>query len=147
MKTSTIPEGFHTLTPYVTVHDARKLIEFLKHTFDAKEIYCSNRPDKTIAYARVQVGDSMIEISDASERANAMNVAIHVFVDDVDKAYKNAVEAGAFAILEPADKFYGSREAYVEDPCGNLWYIATPIEDVSYEEMRKRIKDFQEKEE
>jgi uncharacterized glyoxalase superfamily protein PhnB len=138
MKVDPIPAGFHSLTPYLTVEGADKLIRFMVAAFDAKEIECTKRPDGKIANAVLKIGDSMIMAGDASGKWAPMPAGLYFYVPDVDEVYRRALAAGATSLMEPADQFYGDRNAGVRDMCGNFWWIATHIEDVSPDEMERR---------
>ena len=138
MAAKPIPDGYHTVTPYLTVQGAGKLMDFLKQAFDAKEIHCSTRPDGTITHAAVRIGDSIVEMSEATAEWNPMPGGVHMYVKDTDATYKRALQTGATSLFEPADQFYGERGAGVKDPAGNHWYIATHTEDLSPEELAKR---------
>lgn len=138
MKTKPIPDGFHTVTPYLVIKGAAQLIEFMKEAFDAKQIYVSNRPDGTIMHATMQVGDSMVMLAEATEQHQILPAMLYLYVPDTDAIYKKAMAAGATSIMEPADKFYGDRNAGVKDETGTQWWIGTHTEDVSEEELKKR---------
>jgi PhnB protein len=143
MSVKAIPEGFRTITPYFSVRDAAKLIEFLKRTFDAKEIETMRMPDGTIMHATVEVGDSFVMIGQAAakdlgDRNSLMPAMLYVYVNDADAIFKKAIEAGAKSLLEPMDQFYGDRSGAVEDIAGNQWWISTHKEDISTEELMKR---------
>lgn len=119
------PEGFHSITPYLQVEGAARLIDFVKEAFGAEEILKVPLPDATIMHAQVRIGDSMLEMADAGGEFKPTPTAIHLYVTDADAVYKRALDAGASSISEPVDQFYGDREAAVRDPLGNNWYIAT----------------------
>jgi PhnB protein len=138
MPVKPIPDGFHTVTPYLVVSGAAKLIDFLKRAFDSKETICHTKPDGSIGHAEVQIGNSMIMLGEASGEWKPMPSAIYLYVPNTDAVYKRALEAGATSIMQPADQFYGDRNAGVKDPCGNMWWIATHVEDVSPDEMKRR---------
>ncbi len=138
MATAPIPQGYHSVTPYLQVNGAAKLIEFLRDAFEAREIFRANRPDGTISHARVEIGDSFIEMTDADGKLKPMPCAIHFYVQDADAVYQRAMRAGASSLREPADRFYGDREGDVEDPCGNRWYISTHLQDVPLDELKQR---------
>ena len=133
-----IPNGFHSVTPYLTVADAAALMAFLKKAFAAEEILVMRRPDGSIGHAQVRVGDSMIEMAQAAEQWKPMPAALHLYVVDTDSTYKHAIAAGGGSIYEPADMFYGERSAGVVDPAGNHWYIATHTEELTPDELRRR---------
>lgn len=119
-------EGFHTITPYILVGGAAKFIDFLKAAFGAEERGRVPIPSGKIMHAEVKLGNSMIEMSDGNEQYGPTPVALHYYVDDVDRTYARAIEAGAISTHAPVDQPYGDREAGVKDPFGNAWFIATP---------------------
>ena len=131
-----IPQGFHSVTPYIIASDASKLIDFLKQAFDAKEID-RFETENSIMHAIVQIGDSKIMISGSNENMKPMPCFLYLYVENVDESYKNALLAGATSMREPADEFYGDRGAGVLDSTGNNWYIATHKKDVSREELKR----------
>jgi PhnB protein len=137
-----IPEGHHTVTPYILVQGAEKLIDFMKKAFDAKESERYSMPDGSIGHAEVKIGDSVIMVSDAQgEEYKPIAAGIHLYVEDCDVTYKHALEAGATSVSEPQDQFYGDRSSGVNDQFGNKWWIATHKEDLSKEEIAKRMDD------
>lgn len=140
MKSKGIPDGYHTLSPYLTVKDARALTDFLKKAFDA-ETEIQTMPDGTVFNANAKVGDSMVMMGQVpkdypDEKLSKAN--LYMYVEDVDAVYKKAIQAGGESIHEPADQVYGDRRAGIIDPAGNQWWIATRIEDLSSEELSKR---------
>lgn len=138
MAVKPIPDGYHSVTPYLVVEGVAKLIEFLKQAFDATEKERMSRPDGTVMHAEVKIGDSVVMMGEAAGEFSPMPSMLHLYVNDTDAVYKRAMEAGATSVREPADQFYGDRSAGIKDPCGSTWYIATHQEDVSPEEMAKR---------
>ena len=120
-----IRTGFHTVTPYLTVHGAPDLIDFMVQTFGADEIRRDLQPDGTIMNAEVRIGDSIVELAEAGGEWPAIPAAIHLYVTDTDDTYQRALQAGAASLYEPAEMPYGERSAGVKDPTGNTWYIAT----------------------
>ncbi len=138
MAVKPIPEGFHTVTPYLVVEGTDKLIQFLKQAFAAKEIYVMKQSDGTIMHAQVQIGDSMIMLGEACGEYGPRPGSVYLYVNNTDELYKKAIQAGATSLREPADQFYGDRSAGVKDFCGNQWWIGTHIEDVSDEDIQKR---------
>ena len=132
------PDGSHSVTPYLVVDDAEKVIEFVKAAFGAQEMFRMDGPDGKIAHAEVTIGDSIVMIGNAGE-SEAMPTTLYLYVEDTDAAYRQAVQAGGTSFEEPADQFYGDRRAAVTDVAGNKWFISTNIEDVSPEEMEKRV--------
>jgi PhnB protein len=138
MAVKPIPDGYHTVTPYLTVQGVPKLIDFLKQAFEAREIECMAQPDGTVRHAEVRIGDSVVMMGEARGEQAPMPSAMYLYVNDTDAVYKRALRAGATSLREPADQFYGDRSAGVKDPSGNYWWIATHQEDVPPEELKKR---------
>lgn len=138
-KAQAIPKGYHTVTPYLTVSGAGNVIDFMKKAFGAKELFRFPGPNGTVAHAEVQIGDSMIMIGDANPQVPPMPAKIHLYVEDCDRFYKQALAAGATSVREMQDQFYGDRNGAVKDSGGNEWWISTHVEDVSSEEMQRRM--------
>jgi PhnB protein len=134
-----IPEGQHSITPYLVVVGADKLIAFLGQAFAGEVIERMRGPNGAVAHAEVKIGDSIVMLGEASERAKAYAATLYHYVTNVDETHRRAVAAGAKVLTEPTDMFYGDRSGAVIDPFGNSWYLATHIEDVSPEEMEKRM--------
>jgi PhnB protein len=134
------PDGYHTVTPFLLVDHASELIEFLKQAFAAEEIERYPTPDGGIMHAVVRIGDSLIMLSDSSEQFPSRQAMLHLYVEDTDSVYQSALKARAVSLREPVDEFFGDRSAGVLDPFGNQWWLATHIEDVSEEEMQRRMK-------
>lgn len=132
------PEGFHSVTPYLTVQGVAKLLDFLQQAFGAEEIGRHPEPSGRIAHACVKIGDSMVELSDCTNEWPATPCSLHFYVPDVDAVYQRALKAGGVSLREPADQFYGERSAGIRDVCGNNWFIGTRIEALSKEEIEKR---------
>lgn len=132
------PHGYHTVTPYLTVQGADELIGFLRQVFDAKVTERITRADSMVAHADVQIGDSIVMLADASSTWKPMPSAIYVYVSDTDTTYQRALQAGGTSLMEPASQFHGDRMAGVRDPFGNVWWIATHVEDVLPDELQKR---------
>ncbi|MGH8280570.1 MAG: VOC family protein [Gammaproteobacteria bacterium] len=114
------PEGWHTLTPRIVTHNAEKLVEFLRHVFKATGDYRTDRP--TV----LNIGDSKLMISDATVR-NASSAFLYIYVEDADKTYQRAIQAGATSLEEPSKMPYGDRRGMVQDKWGNIWQIATHL--------------------
>jgi uncharacterized glyoxalase superfamily protein PhnB len=134
-----IPEGFHTVTPYFVVPDGKVFMEFLKNGLGAEEISIFRSPDGRIMHAQTRLGDSMLEFGEASQQYPAMKLCLHVYVPDADAAFRRATAAGARTLRDPRTEAYGERSAGIEDPAGNVWWIATRVEDVSEEEINRRM--------
>jgi uncharacterized glyoxalase superfamily protein PhnB len=119
-----IPEGFHTLTQYLSVNGATRLIDFFKEAFGAVEDFRVNRPGgQSIMHAQMRIGDSMLELADASEEFGARLLGNILHVDDADAVYQRALKAGATSLFVPTEQPWGDREAGVKDPAGNHWRI------------------------
>jgi PhnB protein len=146
-----VPDGCHTVTPYLVVDGAARAIEFYKQAFGAEEVSRSPGPDgKSIMHAALQIGDSRIYLCDefpgagcrSPKAVGATTVSLHLYLADVDAAFQRAVTAGAQPCMPPADMFWGDRYAKVSDPFGHEWGLATHKEDVSPEEMGRRSQAF-----
>ncbi len=145
-KVKPIPEGYHVVTPYLIVDGAAAAIEFYKKAFGAKEVMRMPAPGGRIGHAEVKIGDSHVMLADENLEMKARSprsvggspISLLLYVDDVDKTVDRAVAAGAKLTRPVADQFYGDRTGGLEDPFGHQWYVATHVEDVSPEEMRKR---------
>ena len=133
-----IPEGYHSVTPYLVVQGAGKLIDFMKAAFGAREMFRMPGPDGKIGHAEMRVGNSMVMLADAQGPWKAMPTTLQLYVEDVDAVYARAIAAGGTSLSEPTDQFYGDRRGGVQDICGNSWWVATHIEDVSMDEMQRR---------
>ena len=139
MAAKPIPEGHHTVTPYLVVRGAAKTIDFIKNAFGAELAFePMKRPDGLIMHAELKIGDSRVMIGDASDKHPPTQSTIHLYVPNVDAVYQRAVAAGGVSSMEPMDQFYGDRTGSVKDPAGNTWYIATHKEDVAPAELKKR---------
>jgi PhnB protein len=137
-KVKPVPEGYHTVTPALTVQGTPKLIDFLKQAFDAKEIEVMKRPDGAIAHAEVRIGDSVVMLGEANAELKPTPGSFYLYVTDADATYKRAIRAGATSIRELRDEFYGDRNGAVRDPFGNSWWIGTRKENLSREELQRR---------
>src|ERR1700686_4200949 len=119
MAAKPVPDGYHTVTPYLTVRGAPKVIEFLRKAFGAELSHEPiRRPDGTIMHAQVKIGDSRIMIAEENEMAKATTSTLDLYVPNVDSVYQQAIKAGGRSIMEPADMFYGDRSGSVKDPSG-----------------------------
>ena len=142
MKVNPIPEGCHSITPYLLVPDVGRLIEFLKRAFDAVEREKIARPNGTILHAQVKIGDSILMIGEPQSPYKPLPTMLYLYVADVDATFKQALAAGAVSTSEPADMFYGDRSASVKDVAGNTWWIATHKEELTTEEIQERATEF-----
>ncbi len=147
MPVSPIPQGYHNVTPYLTVDDAKSAIDFYKRAFGADEVMCLEDRGK-VAHAEVQIGDSHIMLSDEYPDRNIRSPksiggtpsSLMVYVPNVDKTFERAVSAGARQEEPVKDQFYGDRTGTLIDPYGHRWTLATHKEDVSPQEIERRIK-------
>jgi PhnB protein len=147
-KVSYKPDGFHTLTPSFAVKDAERAVEFYKRAFDARELEVMKDPSGIVRHAELMIGDSPIMFGrhdnvDAHDPKRLPPVSVYVYVEDADKAHRQAVAAGAKEISPMRDQFYGNREGGVEDPFGIVWWFATRKEEISDEELKKRARQAQ----
>lgn len=133
-----VPDGYHTVTPYLTVNDAAGLLTFVRQAFGAVETYRMTGPDGAIRHAEVRIGDSMVMVGQARDEWTPRPASLYLYVPDVDATHRAAVAAGGRSIQEPTTHFYGDRSGAVEDSQGNQWWIATHVEDVSPEEIERR---------
>jgi PhnB protein len=143
MATQPIPEGYHSITPSFCVEGAQQFIDFIKFVFNAQDRFRMEGPGGKIMHAELSIGDSALMVGDAMPQWPAKHNSLYVYVDDVDAAYERALKAGATSVRAPDNAFYGDRNASVQDPFGNLWGIATHVEDVSPDELKKRAEAFQ----
>jgi PhnB protein len=139
MAVKPIPDGYGTITPYLIVKGASKLVDFMKQAFGGEEtMERFSAPDGSIMHTEVRIGTSIVMVSDANAMHPAMPAALLLYVTDCDAVYKRAIQAGGTVINEPADQFYGDRSGGLQDPSGNMWWVATHKEDVPPEEMKRR---------
>lgn len=138
-KVKPVPEGYHTVSPYLVVPGVSKLIDFAKQAFGATEVYVSKRPDGSVQHAEVKIGDSIVMMGEAADQKNFPGM-LHLYMEGVDAVYQRALQAGAKSLREPADQPYGDRSGGVEDAFGNQWWISTHVEDVTSEELEQRAK-------
>lgn len=141
-----IPEGYHSITPYIIVKDAARAIEFYKEAFGAKELFRMDSPEGNISHCELQIGDSRIMLADefpdrgalAPEASGPRGVALLIYVDDVDGIFERAVNAGAKVLRPLKNEFYGDRMGTIQDPFGHNWHLGMTVENVSPEEMKRR---------
>jgi PhnB protein len=145
MAVKPIPDGYHTVTPYLVVADAEAQIDFLKKAFGGEETFRHKDDKGRVSHAEVRVGNSMLMIGQARDQWKPMPAMFYLYVEDVDAVYKRAVEAGAKPIQEPTNQAYGDRTGGVEDSLGNQWWVGTHVEDVSSEEIERRYSEMAKK--
>ena len=134
MSVKSIPDGFHTITPYLLVNGVGKLMSFLSKAFDASELERRLRPDGSIMHAEVRIGDSIIMMGEPSGEFRPMPASLYLYVRDCDNVYQRALQAEGISIMEPTTRpAEGDRYGGVKDPSGNIWWIATHVEDVTSE--------------
>lgn len=134
-----VPEGYQTVIPYLVVAGAAKMLDFLRDAFGAEETRRFAKPDGAVGHAEVRIGESVIMLADACPEFPATSAGIHLYLPEVDTVYERALRAGAVSLQPPKDQFYGDRSAVVRDARGNWWCIATHVEDLSDEEMQRRV--------
>lgn len=138
----TIPEGFHTVTPFLLADDVTKLLGFIEKAFSGTTVYSMKSLDGVVRHATARIGDSNVMISSGTELYGHMPCMLHLYVHDVDALYAQAVAAGGVSLREPTNEFYGDRTAAVVDAWKNQWWMATHIEDVDPAEMQRREEKF-----
>ena len=146
MAVKPIPDGYHTLTPYLIVGDGAGAVAFYQQAFEAKVRMRLPRPDGRIAHAEMRIGDSVIMMADEAPQMGALAprtvggspVSLHLYVDDVDAVVARAVAAGGKLLHPVENKFYGDRLGTIEDPFGHRWHVSTHVEDVPPEEIGRR---------
>jgi PhnB protein len=143
MAVKPIPEGFHTVTPYLFAEGVPRLIEFVSAAFDGEVTTRKARPDGSIMHAEVRIGDSMLMMGEAIAEFGPMPTSIYLYVTDCDRVFQRALDAGGIQIFELMNLPSGERYGGVKDCCGNIWWIATHVEDLSPEEQERRWKEFQ----
>jgi PhnB protein len=144
MSVKPIPEGYHSITPYLGIHKAAEAIDFYKKAFGATEVMRLAMPDGGIGHAELRIGDSAIMLGSPCDQGplsnpdNAVSVGLHLYVTDVDKSFQRALDAGATTVSEVKDQFYGDRSGTLKDPYGHLWFLASRKEDLTQEQIRQR---------
>jgi PhnB protein len=144
-----IPEGYHSVTPYLAVHDAARALDFYHRALGAKEIMRMNNPQGRVGHAEIKIGDSIIMLAEETpdsglrspQSLNGSTVSIFVYLEDVDSVFNKALAAGAKEVQRPTDMFWGDRYGRLTDPFGHSWSLATHIEDVTPEEMGRRAQE------
>ena len=141
-----VPDGYHTVTPYLTIRNAAAALDFYKKAFGADELFRVAAPDGKVGHAEIRIGDSSIMLSDEFPEMGANSpqslggspVMIHLYVENVDALVDRAINAGGRLDRPVADQFYGDRGGMVTDPFGHKWWIATHVEDVPPDELEQR---------
>jgi PhnB protein len=142
MSTKPIPEGFHAITPYLFAQGASRLIEFISAAFEGEVIFRQNRPDGTIMHATMRIRDSMLMLADATSEFGPMPTSIYLYVTDCDTVYDRALNSGGISVFPMMTLPSGERYGGVKDPCGNIWWVATRVEDVPPDQQERRWKEF-----
>jgi PhnB protein len=140
MAVKAIPDGYHSITPSLVARDAAKLVTFMNEAFGAKERMRMPTPDGKIAHTELEIGDSVVMLSDATNEFPAQPGSLHLYVDNVDAVWDRAIKAGGKQQRPVQNQFYGDRSGVLIDPAGNQWNISQHVEDVSDDEMAKRMK-------
>lgn len=145
-----IPKGYNSITPYLIIKGAAQAIEYYKRVFGATEIMRMPGPNGQVGHAELQIGDSHIMLADenpsmgqghtSATTIGASPVSLYLYIPDVDKVFDRAVAEGAKVLKPVQDQFYGDRSGFLQDPFGHLWGLATHVEDVSADEMERRMK-------
>ena len=146
-KVKPIPDGYHSATPYLIIDGAARAIDYYKRAFGAKELMRVPAPNDRIGHAEIKIGDSVIMLADEHPEMDARSpkhyggspISIMVYLEDVDKQFKQAIAAGGTAVRPVTDQFYGDRSGTLKDPFGHSWHLSTHKEDVSMEEMNRRM--------
>ncbi len=146
MTAKPIPEGFHSVTPYLSIKGAKEAIEFYKKAFGAVEVFRLPTPTGDIGHAEIVIGDSHIMMSEpcdespipSPEALGGSTIGIHLYVEDVDAVFTRAIESGATMLKPVEDQFYGDRMGALKDPFGHVWFIGTHKEDLTSEDIQKR---------
>lgn len=148
---SPIPEGLHTVTPHLVVKNAAQAIEFYKNAFGAQERSRFEMPGGTIGHAELKIGDSVIFLADempgpagaqSPQSVGSSTCTLNIYVEDTDKLFEQAINAGGKSVMPPADMFWGDRYATLTDPFGHVWSIATHKEDLTSAEIGQRAQEF-----
>ena len=148
-----IPEGYHTLTPYLVLSGGAAALDFYQKAFGAVEIMRMDGPDGRVMHAEIKIGDSILMLSDecpqmgfkGPKSLGGSGVGLLLYVEGVDAVFARAVEAGGSVMKPLADQFYGDRSGTIVDPFGHVWTLATHVEDVSFEECHRRAEEFRKK--
>ncbi|CAJ0819874.1 MULTISPECIES: VOC family protein [Ralstonia] len=147
MAVKPIPEGYHSVTPYLSIKGAARAIDFYRQAFGATELFRMDGPNGTIAHAEIRIGDSPIMMSDevpnmacaSPDTLQCTSVGLMIYVPNVDTVFANALKAGGTEVRPVVDQFYGDRSGTLKDPFGHVWTVSTHVEDVEPDEMAKRM--------
>lgn len=139
MSIQPVPAGHNAVSPYLVTEHADAVIRMLREVFGGEELHRSTRPDGSIMHAEVRIADSVVMIGESSAQFPPLPCMVHVYVPDCDAAYARAIALGAESVREPETQPYGDRSAGVRDAGGNQWWIATHVEDVTIEEIARRM--------
>jgi PhnB protein len=149
-KAKPVPDGYHNVTPYLSIRGASDAIAFYKKAFGAEEIYRMPMPEGKVGHAEIQIGDSRIMLADefpdmpdavakSPATLGGTTFSLNVYIPDVDARFQRAVDAGATIKRPVKDQFYGDRSGILEDPFGFVWILSTHVEDLTPEEMQERM--------
>ncbi|GAB3377453.1 VOC family protein [Azotobacter armeniacus] len=146
MTVKAIPDGYHSVTPYLGIQGAAEAIEFYKRAFGATEMFRLSTPDGKVGHAEIRIGDSSLMLSDPCDKSalhspqslQGASMGLYLYVADVDAQFARALEAGAKVVMPLQDQFYGDRMGTLQDPFGHVWFLAAHKEDLSPEEIRER---------
>ena len=149
MSVKAVPDGYNSITPYLFIKGAARAIDFYKLAFGATELMRIPGPDGLVAHAELKIGNSIIMLADeptsgeykSAQTLEGSAVSLMIYIEDVDKVFARAISAGATETRPVKDQFYGDRSGNLVDPFGHLWTVATHMEDVSQEEMNRRLAD------
>jgi len=149
MTTKPIPEGYSSVTPYLAVSNASAAIDFYKRAFGAEELFRMDQPGGKVGHAEIKIGDSRVMLADeypdidfiGPAARGGSSVLMHLYVDDVDATFQQAIDAGAKETRPVKNEFYGDRSGTLEDPFGHKWSISTHVEDVDPETIAERAKE------
>jgi uncharacterized glyoxalase superfamily protein PhnB len=142
MPTKPIPEGFHSITPYLFAEGAVRLIDFISAAFDGELIFQQKRPNGAIMHATMRIGDSKLMLADPTPEFAAMPTSIYLYVNDCDAVYQRALTSGGVSVFPIMTLPSGERYGGIQDPSGNIWWVATHVDDVPPDEEKRRWKEF-----
>ncbi|HEU4365664.1 MAG TPA: VOC family protein [Candidatus Krumholzibacteria bacterium] len=153
MATKPIPDGYHTVTPYLIVKGASRALEFYKKAFGAEQLLRMDGPGGSVMHAEVKIGDSRVMLADefpemgyvAPQSAAGNSLSLHLYVEDVDARFKRAIDAGGKVKRDVRDEFYGDRTGTLADPFGHVWTLSSHKEDVPEAELRRRMEEMSKK--